>query len=581
MTTLSTDSEEALRQRIVELEGHLASTTSSLTATRESLARVAGERDRLCRAYALLKEQYELLRRQIFAAKAERIDVTQLELEFAETKAKLDAISEAMELVDSSAASTASTDPTPPAPPPPGPKSRPKPSGRRDLSDEIMDEKRIELLDPELEGTAERIGFEESYRQGYRRGGPVRIVIARATYKVAESAGEESAAPEFVTVKTPKEMLDRGLLAPSLIAHLLVAKYRFGIPFHRLSEMLRSQGVRVDDSTMCRYAEHVGATLGCIVDACATEAKDTAFCLSTDATGVAIQPTPIPGKRQACRKGHFFVVLADQDHVFFEFQAEHTSDAVCRMFKGFKGYVQADAHAVYNAIFRGEARCQDTDKVPEEVGCWAHSRRRFFEAATIAKDPAAREALLRLHMLFELEQQWAKLPPSQRHQQRQLRSRPLIDDFFAWAEREFDRVKGVRGLVATAFGYAVRQRDALCRFLDDGRLVMTNNHSERALRPIAVGRNAWLFFGSDDHATAAANLFSLVASCALHRLDVETYLAEMIRIVPLWPRDRYLELAPKYWAQTRARLAPNELADELGPITVPPRTPPTEQPAPD
>jgi hypothetical protein len=251
------------------------------------------------------------------------------------------------------------------------------------------------------------------------------------------------------------------------------------------------------------------------------------------------------------------------------------------MFKGYKGYIQADAHAIYNAIFRGEARCEPNDKLPEEVGCWAHARRRFFEAATIAKDPAAREALLRLRILFELEQQWAKLPPSQRHEQRQLRARPMIDDFFGWAERHFERVKGVRGLVANAFGYAIRQRDALSRFLDDGRLPMTNNHSERALRPIAVGRNAWLFFGSDDHAAAAANLFSLVASCALHRLDVETYLTEMIRIVPLWPRDRYLELAPKYWAGTRARLVEKELADELGPLTVPPRTPPSEQSPPD
>jgi transposase len=577
MATAATDSDEALRQRIAELEGIVA-----VTAT--TLARVTDERDRLRRAYSLLREQYELLRRQIFAAKAERIDVTQLELEFAETKAKLEALATAIELTegatpDTSPTSTESLDGPPPSSPP-GPSSRPKPKGRRNLADdEIMDEKRIEILDPDLEGIAERIGFEESYRQGYRRGGPVKVVVARATYKRVDEC--DAAATEITTVPMPREMLDRGLLAPSLIAHILVAKYRFGVPFHRLAEMLRSQGVRLDDSTMCRYAEHVGATLGCIVEACVVESKEKAFCLSTDATGVCIQPTPIPGKRQACRRGHFFVVLADQDHVFFEFQAEHTSAVACRMFKGFKGLIQADAHAIYDAIFRGEARCEPTDKIPEEVACWAHARRRFFQAATIAKDPATREGLLRIRMLFELEEQWAKLPPSQRHQLRQLRSRPLVDDFFPWVEREFERVKGVRGLAASAFGYAHRQRDALRRFLEDGRLPMTNNHSERALRPIAVGRNAWLFFGSDDHAGAAANLFSLVASCALHRIDVETYLAEMIRIVPLWPRDRYLELAPKYWAQTRARLVPAELEKELGPITVPPRPSAAEQAPPD
>ena len=605
MATLDGGNENALHERIAELEERLVSTSAtltststtlsftsaSLTSTRESLARVIDERDRLRRAYAALKEHYELLRRQIFAAKAERIDAGQLELEFAKVKATLDAMAEAVsedeiasdaEAVAGAAPSAESSAAEPP--PTADPKKRPRPKGRRKLADEDLPETRIVITDPLLEGKAPCIGFEDSYRYGFRRAGPVRIKVSCATYKVAcepDVAGH--GASTMVTVKAPKEIVDRGLLAPSLGARLLVSKYRFGLPFHRLVEVMRSDGIRLDDGTMCRYAEHVGATLGCIVEACATEAKETAFCLSTDATGVAIQPAAVPGKRQPCRKGHFFVVLADQDHIFFEFQKEHTSDAVSAMFKGFKGYVQADAHAVYDALFRGTcATLTDLEVTPPgEVGCWAHARRKFFEAATIAKDAASREALLRIRRLFELEASWAKLAPSQRHAFRQRVSRPMLDDFFGWADGIFATAKGVRGLVATAFGYAVRQEAPLRRFLDDGRLPMTNNHSERALRPICAGRHAWLFFGSDDHASAAANLFSLIASCKLHDLDAETYLAEMIRIVPLWPRARYLELAPKYWAKTRARLLPNELAHELGPITVPPPLPADEKPPPD
>lgn len=85
-----------------------------------------------------------------------------------------------------------------------------------------------------------------------------------------------------------------------------------------------------------------------------------------------------------------------------------------------------------------------------------------------------------------------------------------------------------------------------------------------------MGRNAWLFFGSDDHATAAANLFSLIASCKLHGIEPEGYLAELIRVMPVWPRDRYLELAPKYWRATRARLPENALVPEYGFAAVPP-----------
>jgi transposase len=585
----ATATESALAARVRELEARLIgeeALVSQLACSETKLATVTAERDRLRRAYTLLKEQFELLRRKIFVAKAERIDATQLELEFAETKAKLDALAQQLgtELEGPPAPPAAEPSAAPPSDDEPK-KPRPTPTGRRNLRDIEMPETRIEITDPALEGTVERISFEESCRYGYRRGGPVRIVVARAIYKKpveTDEGSDEEPVFELVTVKKPKELVERGLLAPSLIAHMLVSKYRFGIPFHRLAEMFRTQGVRLDDGTMCRYAEDVGATLGCIVDAMAKEAKASAFCLSTDATGVCIQPEPLAsGRRQACRKGHFFVVLADQDHVFFEFQREHTSKVVCDMFRGFSGYIQADAHAIYNALFRGEARVNTDDKAPDEVGCLAHARRRFWEAATVTKDAAAREGLLRLRALFKLEEEWVDLPPKQRHERRQLHLRPLIDDFFAWAQREFARVKGVRGLVATAFGYAVRQKDALCRFLDDGRLPITNNHSERALRsPICAGRKAWLFFGSDDHATAAANLFSLIVSCQLHGLDPETYLAEIIRIVPLWPRARYLELAPKYWAATRARLEPTDLARELGPLTVPPPLAPEQQSTP-
>jgi transposase len=566
--------QQRLAARVAHLEAALASTQTTL-------AQVTAERDKLRRAYEQLKEQVELLRRRIYIAKAERVDVTQLEMEFAQTQAKLDALAEQL---DDAAAPPPSDSANDPADPPSPTKTRTKPTGRRNLADEDLPEERVEILDPALEGEAERLGFEESFKLRYRRGGHVRVVVARATYKTETPA--DPARPDaeltfkLVTAPMPRELFPRGLLAPSMIAHILVQKYRWGLPFHRQARMSAAEGFKLDDGMMCRYAEDAGATLGCIVEAMAKEAKDTAFCLSTDATGVCIQPEPLAGRqRQACRKGHFFVVLADQDHVFFEFQPKHTSAAVCEMFRGFSGYIQADAHAIYDAIFRGEARASDDDELPLEVGCWSHCRRKAWEASVVAKDAAAREALLRMDKLFDLEAEWAQLAPAQRHARRRLVLRPLVDDFFAWAALQYTRAKGTRGLVATAFGYAVRQEAALRRFLDDGRLPMTNNHAERALRGIAGGRKAWLFFGSDDHASAAANLLSLIASCELHRLDPETYLADIIHVLPFWPRDRYLELAPKYWTATRARIPAGELAVEIGDITVPPPLPSPEQPA--
>ncbi len=539
MTTQTSAADERDR-RIAALEAELATSKTKLAA-------VTSERDKLRRAYEQLKEELELVRRRLYVAKAERVDVRQLEIEFAEKKAALATLAASLQ-----------DETPPPADERKKKKSTSKPKGRRDLFAVEMPEERIEILDPTLEGKAERIGFEESCRLGHRRASAVRIVVARATYKTAGA---------IVTTKRPRELFERCLLAPSMFAHVLMLKYGFGIPFFRCEEMLAKDGVDLGRAEMCRYAEDVGATLGAIVLAMRDDSMK-AFCLSTDATGVAIQPAPLPDRsRQPCRKGHFFVVLADRDHVFFEYEAKHNSAAVCDMFRGYSGYVQADAHAIYDALYRGDAVGSGVDP-PVEVACWSHARRKFWEAAA-CKHELGREGLLRLRVLFENEASFAKLPPAKILVMRQRVLAPLVDDFFAWCRAEHERHRE-RGLVSAALGYAIRQETALRRFLADGRLSMTNNDSERALRHIAIGRKNWLFFGSDDHASAAANLFSLIASCKLHALDAETYLAEIIRVMPHWPRDRYLELAPKYWAVTRARLDAAELAREIGELTIPP-----------
>lgn len=578
--------------RVEELQALLQRMEIQLAATSAKLASVTTERDNLRRAYRQLMEQFELLRRRIFVAKAERVDATQLELEFEATKQKLAVLAEklgadALSSGDSDAEtpeqSASNGVGSRPAGKPSGTASS-QPKGRRNLANlEHLKERRVDIRDAELEKSgAEFIGWELSYKLGYQRPEPIRIVIARAKYKVPAAEPEAKPLPDdatvieqdgkrftIITAPLPQLLIRRGLLAPSMLARIIVHKFRFGMPFYRQEEQFAADSIELDRGTMARSVEEVGACLGAIVLACADDARKHAFCLNTDATGVAIRPEPLAdGKRQACSRGHFFVVLADKKHVFFEYQPKHTSAAVCEMFRGFSGYIQADAHAIYDALFRGEA-VDDESVPPTEVGCWSHARRRFWEAA-VSGFAVAREGLLRIRKLYELDRAWAELPPAARLEKRQTILRPFVDEFFGWVAAQNDLTSQERGLVTKALGYALRQQLALRRFLNDGRLRMDNNTSENALRVIATGRKAWLFFGSDDHAEAAANLYSLIASCKLHRIDPERYLAEVIRILPYWPRERFLELAPAYWISTRARLDPKELEPELGAITVPP-----------
>ena len=555
------------RAELSDSRAELSNEQVASAALRAQVAALIVERDLLRSSHERLRLELELLRRRIFAAKAERVDTRQLELEFATLLAALDQLGGTPPLPGSSGDDE-----------PAAPATKKKPTGRRDLKKLPLEEERVEIPDVVfealvLEGKAKRIGFEESCKLAWKRGGLRRLVIARVKYSTLDAAGEST----VETTPMPPECFARSLAAPSMLAHVVVEKACDGLPLNRIEDRLARDGVRVDRGTMCRWLEDAGATLGATVVAAAREeAFRTAFCIATDATGVAVQPDPKPdGGRQACRRGHYFVLLADKDHVFFEYTPKETSAVVEEMFRGFSGYVQADAKSVYDVLFHappspaGEAGVPGAKNAREEIGCMAHCRRKFWEAAC-AKSEVAREGLARISRIFALEDAWKKDPPETIKRLRDQHLRPHLEAFFAWAEVEYAKVIDQRGLLRTALGYAVRQKAALLRVLDDGRLVLDNNRSERALRRIAIGRKAWLFAGSDDHAQSAGHLFSLIASARLHNLDPEAYLRDLFRLLAHWPRDRYLELAPKYWARTRARLDASELAVEIGPLTVPP-----------
>ncbi len=551
--------------RITELEAALGTERAALAVERDRVAMLTEERDLLRASHERLRLELELLRRRIFVAKAERVDTAQLEMEFAAVLAALDQVGG--QLPPALA---------PEAGDPPASEKR-KPKGRRDLRKLPLEEERVEVPDVIFEklvaeGKAKRIGFELSCKIAWKRGGARRLVVARVKYLAIDAQGESM----VETAPMPPECFKRSLAAPSMLAHVISDKFCDGLPLNRIEDRLARDGVPTDRGTMCRWIEDAGATAGATVIAAArAEAWRTAFCIATDATGIAVWPgARQDGKRQACRRGHFFVQIADRDHVFFEFKPKETSATLLEMFKGYSGYIQADAKSVYDVLFREPKTLPDEGEREKriEVGCWSHCRRGFWEA-TCTKSEVAREGLARIGRIFALEGAWRTDPPEVILRLRRQHLRPHLEAFFLWAEAEYERVRDQRGLVRSALGYAVRQKDALMRVLDDGRLVLENNRSERQLRRIAVGRKGWLFVGSDEHGEAAGHIFSLIASARLHHLDPEGYLRDLFRVLAHWPKDRHLELAPKYWARTRARLDAGELAAEIGALTVPPPLP--------
>jgi transposase len=578
----------AANQRLqAQLDAERAAFAQREAEAAQRIANLEKERDNLRASHERLRVELELFKRRIFIAKAERADNEhQLRLEYAEKLRELDAIAGTLGIARSDEPK-ADTRPARDGKPK-GKRKGNRGVGRRDLKDLPLEEIRVEIVDPRLEqlvleGKVVRHGFEDSYKVGHRRASKVRVVVSRVRYKTVDAEGNT----DVIAAAMPSEMLPRAIVAPSLAAHVIMENVGKGLPLFRLEDTFAREGIPIDRGTLSRLKKLVGDALApTVVEAMREHAVATAFCISTDATGVCVQPVYSHEKgSQPCKKGHFLVMIADREHILFEYLEKENGPSIYERFRGFEGYVQADAKAVFNLLFADEAElkrkagdvehdgCERT-----EVGCWYHCRRRFWEAAT-AKCPVAREGLVRIGRIFELDASWKDKPPSEIKLLRAQFLRPHVDSFFGWVDEQRRVFRDRRGYTRSALEYANNQREVLTRFFDDGRLVLTNNGAERAIKAVALGRKAWLFCGSDDHAKSTAALYSLIASARLHRLDPEEYLRCLIRLVPLWPSDRMLELTPLFWARTRARLDSKQLGAELGPIAIPVQPLDTSAPA--
>jgi transposase len=505
-----------------------------------------------------LAHENELLKRRIYGNKTERLRTSEQQLTLGNL---LDGEKQLQKELDAAVAKAHASDEAA-APPPPADEPKAKPKGRRDLATSDLPRFLLEIRDEELEKSAKLIGFDDTLHLMFRRGGFSVLVKRIAKYEVPGKDG-----PTVLGVETPKTLFRRGLLHSSVVAYILVQKFSLGVPHYRLEQHITDQGVQLDRSMMCRYVEEAGSTLGAtIVHAMWQAALKEGCVISTDATSAMVQPEKSKdGQRQACKKGHFFTAVVDCDHVLFAYSEKHTQDFVKKLFGGFTGFLQSDASNVYDILDRGPPL--DNDESIALVGCWAHCRRYFFEAA-VCKYQVGLQGLMRIRAIYAADDAFRKLPPVKRKQARDQHVRPLMLGFFQWVKDARANTLG-RNLATKALGYAVNQEQELLRVLDDGRLPLDNTRSERALRKVVVGRKNWMFYGSDTHAESAAAILSVIASCRLHRIDPQQYLDEVLRVLPYWPQDRYLELAPLHWNETRAKLAPDELDAPLCSFTIP------------
>jgi transposase len=414
---------------------------------------------------------------------------------------------------------------------------RRKPVGRNPIP-EHLPRVEIELVPPEVEkhgrDAFERIGEEVSETIERR---PASFVVARVVRPKFVFKDRVRDDETSVFIAEPLDLpIPKGLAGPGMLADTIVKRWQDHMPLNRLEDMYARDGLELARSTMCGWHGALAELCKPLVEAMRKDAFTQPY-LCVDATGVLVQ------QKEKCRTGHFWVIVAPKRHVLFEYTPDHSSDAVDDVLAGYEGFLVADAHAVYDHLYKSGNVV--------EVNCWAHCRRYFFKA--IDSDPErAKTALSYIGGLFKIEKALADAPRKKKEKLRDKRSRHLVDAFFSWCDAE-----GVKVLddtpISDGIRYARNQRVGLSRFLEDGRLPIHNNMSELQLRREAVGRKNWLFVGSDDGGIVNATFTSLLASCGMCGIEPWSYLRDVLCLIPDWQEHKLLDLAPIAWLETRER----------------------------
>jgi transposase len=334
----------------------------------------------------------------------------------------------------------------------------------------------------------------------------------------------------------PPKPVPGGIAGPGLIAYVVVSKFADHLPLYRLEDILTRHGVFLSRSTLCDWVRNAADLLGPLADRQKTRVLQSSV-LWTDDTHVTVIGGATPGST----KGRFWAYIGDdeQPYCVYDFTMSRARDGPATFLKDYHGFLQADAYGGYDGIFLG------SNGTIVEVACWAHARRKFYDARSNAPREA-NQVLEWIRQLYDVEDRAADLTAADRQSLRQRESVPILDRIEKYLDELSPRIlpKSAMGQAVT---YARNQRAALRQYVSDGRLSIDNNVSERTLRLQAIGRKNWEFLGSPAAGPRAAILFTILAGAKRHHLEPWAYVREVLLRLSVGETD--LEaLLPDRWA---------------------------------
>jgi transposase len=334
----------------------------------------------------------------------------------------------------------------------------------------------------------------------------------------------------------PERPITRGIGGPGLIAQIVVGKFSDHLPLYRQEDIFVRHGLHLSRSTLCDWVSAAAMLLQPLYELQRRLVRQSAV-LWTDDTPVTV----LVGGEEGSRQGRFWTYVGDDEHPYsvYDFTMSRGRDGPQRFLQGFQGYLHADAYGGYDGIF-----LEAGSKIVE-VACWAHARRKFFDAQK-SFPREAHQVLDWIGQLYDIEDQARPLTAAARCELRGVEANPVLDRLNACLTQLASHMLP-KSALAKAVTYARNQWNALRSYTKDGRLTIDNNTSERTLRHQAIGRKNWLFLGSTDAGPRAAVLYTILAGAKRHRLEPWAYVRELL--MRLHADDGRLEdLLPDRWA---------------------------------
>ena len=502
---------------------HPASLQSELRVMREQIASLTEALEQSRRENVILRQKLDALARRFFGKKSEQLNAAQLELLLSG-------------LSDGSAASVEEEEEPPLATAP----RRPRTHTRRLRTPDNLEVVR-EVIEPELVAAEPQqwkcISQEVSRQLDYQPGKFFWQETVRPKYM---RVGQRALPP--VIAPAPERVADQCLAAPGLLAQLLVSKYCDHLPYYRQEQIFwRRHDVFIARQQMVQWTAQSVRLLSGITDCLKGELQGSPY-VQVDETPVRYQDPNLPGR---CGQGYLWVGLVPGQSVVYEWHASRAARCLNSLLgEDYAGKLQCDGYSAYPAFAK-------TREKLDLFGCWAHLRRNFFEAQQQAPRMAG-WVLNQIRHLYRWEEELrqSRAGPLLRQVRRSSHHRMVLERLHRALNKLQTRYLP-QSLMGQAISYALNQWPLLERFLEHGEVEIDNNLVENAIRPTALGKKNWLFFGSEEAGQRSAVMYTLIENCRLHGVEPYTYLKDVLERLPRTTNQQVAQLTPLNWKLAR------------------------------